>query len=205
MEATRKLYVPAAKRNICQRIASKAGDVVAWTWADDRGRFGAVAFMGKSQKPAIFGVYRTADSRRAGLAALFESAASAAKRRDAAKAEKEQSRAKPIGLKMGDVLKSVWGYEQTNVDYYEVVGLVGSQSVSVRKIACQSEDSEAFMQGRSVPAPGDFVGEAKTYRVSLYGNRDSIRLTSYSNAYRMEYTEVEGIRVYASTNWTAYA
>ena len=29
------------------------------------------------------------------------------------------------GLKVGDVLRSSWGYDQTNVDYYEVVELVG--------------------------------------------------------------------------------
>lgn len=39
--------------------------------------------------------------------------------------------------KVGDILIASWGYDQTNVDYYQVVALVGTSSVRIRKI--QSE------------------------------------------------------------------
>lgn len=38
------------------------------------------------------------------------------------------------GLKVGDVLISSWGYEQTNVDAFQVVALVGSSSVRVKEV-----------------------------------------------------------------------
>ena len=39
-------------------------------------------------------------------------------------------------LNVGDILDSHWGYEQTNVDYYEVVGLT-PKGVKIRQIESQ--------------------------------------------------------------------
>lgn len=40
--------------------------------------------------------------------------------------------------KPGDVLSAVWGYEQTNVDYYEVTAITPG-TVTVRKIASEKK------------------------------------------------------------------
>lgn len=37
-------------------------------------------------------------------------------------------------LKVGDILYSSWGYDQTNISWYQVTQLVGKQSVKIRKI-----------------------------------------------------------------------
>lgn len=39
-----------------------------------------------------------------------------------------------FGVKVGDVFESSWGYEQTNVDFFQVVALVGESSVRVREV-----------------------------------------------------------------------
>lgn len=39
------------------------------------------------------------------------------------------------GVKVGDFFSASWGYEQTNVDYFQVVALVGASSVRVREVA----------------------------------------------------------------------
>mgnify|MGYP001588521021 CR=1 FL=1 len=42
-------------------------------------------------------------------------------------AAKKAKMAEPIKLAVGDVLRSSWGYDQSNIDYYEVVALKGKR------------------------------------------------------------------------------
>jgi hypothetical protein len=205
LNAARIALIPSARRNLAQRHTSKLGDCVAWTWTSEQGKPCAVAYIGASAKPVLFASFKTEASRREYVARAFAAAASRANRKAAADAEKAQNRAQPIGLAVGDVLRSSWGYDQTNIDYYQVTKLVGTQSVEVRKIAGQIEPGQQWATGKSVPAPDAFIGPAKVYRVSLYGKRDSIKIASYAQASRMDYAEVQGIRVYGASEWTAYA
>jgi hypothetical protein len=58
---------------------------------------------------------------------------------------------------VGDIFEYSWGYDQTNVDYFEVVG-VTPKTVKIRKIGAASvPDSEGFMSDKCVPVPGKFV------------------------------------------------
>ncbi len=43
-------------------------------------------------------------------------------------------KANKYGVKVGDVFYLNWGYEQTNVDFFQVVALVGEASVRVRHV-----------------------------------------------------------------------
>ena len=38
------------------------------------------------------------------------------------------------GVKVGDLFSASWGYEQTNVDFFQVVALVGESSIRVRQV-----------------------------------------------------------------------
>lgn len=38
------------------------------------------------------------------------------------------------GVKVGDIFSASWGYEQTNVDFFQVIALVGECSVRVREV-----------------------------------------------------------------------
>lgn len=38
------------------------------------------------------------------------------------------------GVKVGDLFYSSWGYEQTNVDFFQIVEVVGASSVRVREV-----------------------------------------------------------------------
>ena len=54
------------------------------------------------------------------------------------KEEPEKAEKKPAvnkyGVKVGDLFYSSWGYEQTNVDFFQVVALAGESSVRVRQV-----------------------------------------------------------------------
>lgn len=55
-------------------------------------------------------------------------------------------------VSVGDILEYSWGYDQTNVDFFQVVKVSGS---SLRLRPIQSKVSETgFMSGNSVPLKG---------------------------------------------------
>jgi len=62
-------------------------------------------------------------------------------------------------VKVGDVIVNTWGYEQTNVDYYQVTRKTKKQ-VYVKAISSDiKEDQQLMMQGKSYPVLNSFVGE----------------------------------------------
>lgn len=79
----------------------------------------------------------------------------------AKKLEKAQKNAKiaAINLKdkltVGDIFYTSWGYEQTNVDFYEVTGFL-NKLVLVREIS-QRKKETGFMSGSTIPVPGKFI------------------------------------------------
>lgn len=48
-----------------------------------------------------------------------------------------------FGVKVGDIFHMSWGYEQTNNDFFQVVALVGKESVRVRQVNPLCLKSEA--------------------------------------------------------------
>ena len=53
------------------------------------------------------------------------------------KKENQKKKTKPInkyGVKVGDIFSASWGYEQTNVDFFQVIALIGTSSVRVREV-----------------------------------------------------------------------
>lgn len=50
----------------------------------------------------------------------------------------KSTKAKPTenkyGVKVGDIFSASWGWEQTNVDFFQVIALVGETSVRVREV-----------------------------------------------------------------------
>lgn len=71
--------------------------------------------------------YGYADEQTVRAALAGESAPTHAK---APKAEKVNK----YGVKVGDIFSASWGYEQTNVDFFQVIALVGESSVRVREV-----------------------------------------------------------------------
>lgn len=65
------------------------------------------------------------------------------------------------GLSVGDILFSSWGYDQTNVDFYEVVRVPSARSAVVRQIKQETTENSSSMSGVTVPKPGEFVSTAK--------------------------------------------
>lgn len=94
--------------------------------------------------------------------------------------------------KVGDILRCSWGYDQTNVDWYEVIKVTPG-GVRIRAIATKHTDSDRVMpvKGSFLPATS-FRGKDALYsekgafkKVHKNGRDDgySVTISSYSSAY----------------------
>lgn len=56
------------------------------------------------------------------------------------------------GIKVGDFFYNSWGYDQTNIDYYKVVALVGKSSVKLLPVVSKTVSSNPPAE---MVVPGD--------------------------------------------------
>jgi len=120
------------------------------------------------------------------------------------KEKRKVDRSRPHDVKVGDVFRCSWGYDQTNIDFYEVTKVLGAM-VEVREVGQMSEET-GFMSGECVPEKGRYIGEPMRKKVSMAGHEPSISIYSFANAYRIKpVATVANKPVYGSSHWTAYA
>lgn len=159
---TREDYIPADAEK------QERADAVVYTYATRRGP-GAVAFVGRATKPRWHFVFPSEARRDEHIQQLFAERAHVADERARAKAEK----ARPHTVQEGDFLVDSWGYEQTNVDWFQVTRLVAGSTVEARPVeSAQIRAGELAMSGTCTPIPDRFVGATRRFRVD---GRNSVR------------------------------
>jgi hypothetical protein len=219
--AMRQVFIP--KDSAKDPRSSDLGEV--YTYQRD-GSVSAVAFRGTAGKPEWHYRFRDEQRREARIAEFFQSLQQRAQHMAERRSQRNAFR---HACQAGDIFRSSWGYDQTNIDYYQVVELIGEHFAMVREIEQQSQET-GFMQGECVPAPGQWATEADyseagerhkaehghyprkpkaAFKVKLQGHKQGeeyFKVASYANAYRVKpIAEVAGAKLYASSHWTAYA
>jgi len=187
MPRDRSFYIP---RGATKVVSKDAPDAVVHYVANPRGWFHAVGFRGKAFKPAFNYTFKTQDNLVKYVEQFFKNCADI----NAYKTKRREER-KSAGahtLNVGDILYSSWGYDQTNVDFYQIVELVGKATAVLRKVA-QDRTESAWMQGKCVARPGEFVGEPFRKRISPH---NSVTISSCQHAYKWDGREV---------SWSSYA
>lgn len=170
-------------------------------WGQLEPRIVAICFGGKRSKPDWHFRFQSAERLHAKIDEHLNNLDAWAKR----KSEQKAQRNAPHDVKVGDIFRASWGYDQTNIDYYQCTRVISDSTIEIRPIAQEAEET-AFMQGQCVPAPNQFTGEPMRKRVSMAGGEPSVSITSYANAHRMKPREVvPGCKVFDSSHWTAYA
>ena len=133
---------------------------------EETGRVSLKGWKGKAAKPSFFYGFRS-------FAKAEEYANQFAKNLAEAEAAKAARKAKAKTVKasdfwsVGDVGVYSWGYDQTNIDYFEVVEVL-PKSIRIRPIAEASKE-EGYLQGRSQPKRGHFTGDAFLKRLDENG------------------------------------
>lgn len=172
----REFYIPKAVQGRPPMVP-EGTDLAIWTWEDNGVPFG-IAFAGKAAKPLWHHRFRNEAQRQRTIDDTIESR----KRWIENKQKRQQERAEfQHPLKVGDILYSSWGYEQTNVDWYEVVDVRGKQ-VIVREIngkVVRSTQSQDFV----VAVPGSFKGPPLRRTPRGSGSHVSVKIDSVQTAY----------------------
>lgn len=73
---------------------------------------------------------------------------------------------------VGQIFYDSWGYDQTNIDFYQVTE-VGKKSVKIRPIAQRMVEAAGFMCEYVAPLADEFIGEEQTKIVSVYLDRNN--------------------------------
>ncbi|MDE2344392.1 MAG: hypothetical protein KGL63_13575 [Betaproteobacteria bacterium] len=193
MKLTREIYIPTG----AVKVSDKNSDAVAYLFDNTKGKPAAMMFYGKQAKPVWHFWFDNATRREGAIKAGFEKRQAATERKAALRAE---DKAKTSGLVVGDILVSSWGYDQTNIDYYQVTAIHGKNSVTIRPIAAASKDT-GYMTGESVPQSGAFIGEP----MRKMARDGRVRITSFSSARKWNTATVAGVPVGPKNQWTAYA
>ena len=192
----RKFYTPSGYHLIAKD--ERYGFEV---WGQLQPKVVALAFGGKRQKPDWH--FRFADQSR--LQAKIEETLRGYMQHETRKREQSAKRHAPHDVKPGDIFRCTWGYDQTNVEFFECTKVLSASYIEVCAIAADSEDT-AFMQGNCVPMRGTYCGEPMRKKVSMASGEPAIAIHSFANAYRMKpVAVVAGAPIYQSSHWTAYA
>lgn len=163
-------------------------DAVVYLYSDARGRPCGQAFAGRAARPAWHYSFPNEETREHEIEMFF------ARRRatQAAAAARRAERGQPHSLSVGEVMAASWGYEQTNVDFYEVTRVVGAHTVEARPLASARTET-GYLSGTCVPVRGRYTGPPRRYRV---GAANLLRVSDYTTAHRWDGTP---------RYWSAYA
>lgn len=198
-------WIPSGAEN-AERIAFDA-ELGAEVWLEpsrrNQGACAVIAYSGKRTKHDAWYTMRDRAQALQWACEYMGKLQASAQAKAARLAEKKAKRAAGHKLQVGDVLRSSWGYDQTNIDYYEVTRLIGRSMVEIRKIAAESV-GDGYMTGQCVPTPGRYIGEPMKKAVSDYDGQ-SVRISSYASAHKIEPTTAGGVKCYPVDHWTAYA
>jgi hypothetical protein len=148
----------------------------------------AVYLMGKSRRYAHAQARCASAVERDAKVTEFEGriqeheAELAAKRK--ARCEAKRAALESFGnpYKVGEILYNSWGYDQTNIDFYEVVEVKG-RSVMLRPVAGETTET-GFMCGHKTPRPGEFCGEPMRKMIQ-FGTRPYLAM-KYGGLYPYE-------------------
>jgi hypothetical protein len=138
-----------------------------------------MVWKGKQQNPFSNYYYMSEERRKEALENHKKSALALKEYKEKRKAERK---AFNPDVKVGDIYRSSWGYEQTNIDFYQVIEVKGKSTVVLREIAHKMKEDSMYEHGMAcevLPLENSFLNENTiTKRVGKYG----ITLNSYASA-----------------------
>lgn len=167
-------YIPEGS----DEITREGVEAVVYTKCTDG--LTAIGYRGKAGKPSFNYGFRSVEQLERYLDEFFASQAANQERAQARRDERKNLTNET--LPVGTILCSSWGYDQTNVDFYEVTALVGKVTVTIQKIAAsQVAGTEGFMSCQVAPDASCKIGKPFNARVSSV---DSVTFSEYQGGYR---------------------
>ncbi|EDY9127136.1 hypothetical protein VJ309_004963 [Salmonella enterica] len=92
-----------------------------------------------------------------------------------------------VKISIGDIFHTCWGYEQTNVEFYQVTGLRGTKTVELREIARRIVEETSWCSADVCAVKDSFIDdEIFKRRVRVNGSHVAVRFNDVTDAYRAE-------------------
>lgn len=135
-----------------------------------------IAFRGRSSKAVVRLSFKTQERLDIYLASFKEEAQ---KRIDAeARRSAQQKAYNEVQIKPDSIYVSSWGYEQTNVSFYQIIAVKGSK-VTFKKIA-QDKQYDNQDSGQTVAVKDKFISDSFNLRLGKYGFRlDAVEILRF--------------------------
>lgn len=140
----------------------------------------------KANVPFINYIFKTVEQREKYLVDVKSSETKTQQFKAERRANNEMKRAEfKNKIEVGTILYSSWGYDQTNIDFYQVIENK-NETVFIRPIASKNVRDAGFMSNYVAPIKDRFIGDPMKKRIGCGG----IRLKSYSCAWLWEREEI---------------
>lgn len=179
------------------------GNIAAYLYLNSNGKPCLRAFYGKQSKPLMNFYYKNEEQRAEALKEFIADREACEKIKAERKAmDKEFRSVSSEKVNVGDIFKASWGYDQTNIDYFQIVEKNKSMVV-IREIAAKRR-STGDMTGVSTPDPNNFISEPIKKRLNAYGKFVSIKINQSSRAFLMHPQIINGQKVYEESYYSSY-
>jgi hypothetical protein len=136
------------------------GGLFIFLYTNERG-FILKVYRGRATKPMAFYRFRTEHERAGYLLRIKNDETARVQRVEHRKAERK---AVTCELAVGDVLHYSWGYEQTNCDFFQVIGLtpkgVKIREITSRPVPSAHDDMKHNMACNMEAVPNAFLADA---------------------------------------------
>jgi hypothetical protein len=107
-------------------------------------------------------------------------------------------------VQVGDLYRTSWGYDQTNVEYFQIVDVKGKHAI-LREI--QDRVQTGRDQGRCVPMKDQFLkprfeGDKAGQPIRRLIQDGHIKICDVRTAWPVKMTEIAGVKLADSAYWS---
>lgn len=137
--------------------------ITAFNWSGIQNKTSPAlcVFRNNGKKPCVYKRYHTEQDRNEAMHRIIEkSKKEVAEKQIFENLKKEW--ANPYSI--DNLLYCDWGWEQTNIDYYQIVK-INKTTVTIKEIASEIISYNSSMSGTSRPIKGDFIGDDIVIRI----------------------------------------
>jgi len=199
MPVTREQYRPTEESNFLP-FESKEVELPKGTEIYiDNYRYSLIAFSGRRQKPDIYRRYANQDQVNCAVKKYLNELI---QKHD----KKASDRNWQHNVKVGDIFRCSWGYDQTNIDYFEVIEKLGKSMVRIVEIKRSSNHDGDYYSGKCVPLKGEHIPNTETRVKVSRLNNDKPYIKVFSGiytAFRVDPIKSEnGVETYPASYWS---
>jgi len=150
-------------------------NAVICTGTDGKSRPVAVGFTGTAGKPDIYYYFKSEEKREVYIAKWLQEQKEKLEYKAERQAKKQAPTIFEIPFKPGDILYNSWGYDQTNIDFYQVTRCTKA-SVFIRQIKGEFASSAGCdMAAYVTPLKNEFTGEEIRKKIQWYDGNAYIK------------------------------